>query len=136
MEKDEHIQTLELADSLFPQVLAGEKTRTLRWREGEIRPGYLLYTSFDNPAWKALVWVTGCRDAPMNEMAPLYDMSPEDLHKSMQRHYPDIEIDSPVTLVEHLTPRQTAEEHGVPESLRGEILMSAEELNSEASASR
>lgn len=65
----------------------------------------------------------------MNEMAPLYDMTPEELHKSMQRHYPDIEIDSPVTLVEHLTPLQTAKEHGVPEPLRGEILMSVEELD-------
>lgn len=103
---------------------------------GEIRPGYLLYYSYDNPAWKALVWVTGCRDAPMNEMAPLYDMTPEELHKSMQRHYPYIEIDSPVTLVEHLTPLQTAEECSVPKSLRNEVLMSVEELNAEASASR
>lgn len=136
MENSEQIQTLELADSLFPQLLAGEKTRTLRWREGDVRPGYLLYYSYDNPAWKVLVWVTGCREAPMSEMAPLYDMSPESLHKAMSRHYSEIEIDSPVTLVEHLTPLQTAEEHGIPEILRSEIIMSVEELNAKAGPRR
>jgi hypothetical protein len=124
----EEIQKLNLADRFFPSLLAGKKTNTLRWQETAIKKGYLLFVSSKNPRWRSLVWVTEIRHARMNEFAPFYNMTPEELQISMQKHYPDIKIDTEVSLVEHLTPQQTIIEHGVPDAWQNKIILKEADL--------
>ena len=100
------IQELELVDDRFPAIYTGEKANTLRWQEGDIEPGYLIFYATNNHHWKTLVWVTNVKSTPMDEISYIYDMTPEELHKAMQRHYPDIKIDSDVVFVEHLSPQE------------------------------
>lgn len=123
------IQKLELVDDRFPAIFTGEKTNTLRWREGDIKPGYLVFYASNNPKWKTLVWVTNVDTTPMDKIAHVYDVTPEELHKAMLRHYPDIQIDSEVVFVEHLTPQQTMEQYGLPEQLGFEPIMDLDALN-------
>lgn len=105
----EGLQKLELVDRLFPDLLDGKKINTLRWREGDINPGYLLYYASSNPALQALVWVTKVERLPLSEAAPFYNMTPQELLVSMRKHYPDIRIDDEVMLVHHLSPQETQE---------------------------
>lgn len=123
-----NIQKLELADSLFPELLAEQKTKTLRWEDNEIKPGYMLYYSYDNPQWQALVWVTDVQKAPLSEFSSSYDFTPEELHQQMLRHYTDIPIDASCFLVKHLTPEQTAKQYGIPKELEGTLLIKPEDL--------
>lgn len=122
------IQKLELADDLFPALMRGEKTNTLRWQEGPVQTGYLLFYATHNPDWRAVVWVTGVQACPMNEIAPFYTMSPEELHKAMLRHYPDIEINSDILFIEHLSPEKTRSFHGIPAAFKGQTLIAVQDL--------
>jgi len=95
-----NIQFLELADDLFPKILNGEKTNTLRWNEGNIKEGYLTFYKTSNPSVKCNVLVSSIETAPMKDFAHKYNMSSQDLHFEMLRHYPDIKIDSEVSFIE------------------------------------
>lgn len=123
------IQKLELVDDRFPAIFTGKKTNTLRWQEGDIKLGYLVFYASNNPKWKTLVWVINVNFIPMDKIAYVYDMTPEDLHKAMLRHYPDIKIDSEVVFVEHLAPQQTLEQYGLPQELDFEPIMDLDALN-------
>lgn len=116
------MQKLELVDDRFPDMVNGQKTNTLRWKEGEVKEGYLLFYATKNPSWKALVWVTNVRNIPMDQIAYVYDMSPQELHKAMLRHYPDINIDSNVSYIEYLSPIQTLEKKGIPENFEEKVI--------------
>ena len=52
------MQQLSIVPRLLPAVRRGEKTHTLRWQEGDIRPGPLRYCNQQNPADTLVVWVT------------------------------------------------------------------------------
>jgi hypothetical protein len=114
------IQTLELVDDRFPALFTGEKINTVRWNEGDIKEGYLLYYASKNPKWRTLVWVTKSQRIPMNKIAHLYGMTPDELCSVMQRHYPGIKQDTVILFIEHLTPQQTEKEVGIPEEFRVE----------------
>jgi hypothetical protein len=105
------MQSLKIAGRLFPLVLSGEKTHTIRWREAYIRPGLMRYVCDKNPEKTAVVLVTRCRDVPLSQAAMLVgkqDIWPDAIMLSgMREHYPDIELDDVVQVVEHLTPQQT-----------------------------
>ena len=49
------MQKLELLDEFFPALMSGIKTNTLRWREGNIKKGYLLFYESKDPDLKAIV---------------------------------------------------------------------------------
>ena len=105
------MQSLKVAGRLFPLVLSGEKTHTIRWRETRIRPGPMRYVSDGDPEKTVVVLVTRCTDVPLSKAATLVgkqDIWPDPIMLSgMREHYPNIELDDIVQVVEHLTPRQT-----------------------------
>lgn len=102
------LQRLELAKDLFPSVMNGKKTDTLRWnKEGPFELGFLEFYAEGNPSLKATVLVTGLQKGNMAKFAPRYNMNAEQLTESMQKHYPDITIDAPMTLVEFMSPQET-----------------------------
>jgi hypothetical protein len=117
MEDRAAMQSLKIADRLFPLVLSGEKTHTIRWREAPIRPGLMRYACDGDQRKTVVVLVTRCTDVPLSQAAALVgkqDIWPDAIMLSgMREHYPDIELDDIVQVVEHLTPRQTAVETGV-----------------------
>ncbi len=127
----EKIQKLELVDHLFPALFSGDKIATLRWKEGEIEEGYLLYHATHNEDWKVLVWVTKVEKALLSAVAPLYKQTPEELCQNMRIYYPSIEIDSEIVMIHHLTPHQTAEQKGIPAELWGQVILSGDGLTAE-----
>lgn len=118
------MQKLELVDDLFENMLKGIKTNTLRWKEAEIQKGYLIFYASNNLSWKSLVWVQEIEKLPLNQSAHLYDMSAQELHKAMLRHYPDILFDSEVSYIKFLSPKDTIEKHGLPKDFEEEIIFS------------
>ena len=109
------MQSLKLADRLFPLVLSGEKTHTIRWREPRMHPGPMRYVCEGDTEKTVVVLVTRCRDVPLSQAAMLVgrqDIWPDAIMLSgMREHYPDIEFGDVVQVVEHLTPRQTEAAH-------------------------
>jgi hypothetical protein len=109
------MQSLKLAERLFPLVVSGEKTHTIRWREPRMHPGPMRYICEGDPEKTVVVFVTRCRDVPLSQAAALVgkqDIWPDAIMLlGMREHYPDIELDDVVQVVEHLTPRQTEAAH-------------------------
>lgn len=116
------MQRLELVDDKFPDLLKGIKTNTLRWCEGEIKTGYLVFYATNNADQKALVWVTHVQNTPMNKIAYKYDMGGKELYAAMLRHYPNIQIDSEVSYIEYLSPLETLNQKGIPDNLCEEVI--------------
>jgi hypothetical protein len=106
------MQSLKVVGRLFPLVLNGEKTHTIRWRETRIHPGPMRYVSTGDPRKTVVVLVTRCTDVPLSQAAALVgkqDVWPDAIMLSgMREHYPDIELDDIVQVIEHLTPQQSA----------------------------
>lgn len=101
------LQRLELADDLFPDVISGKKTDTLRWNEGDIELGYLEFYSESNIGKRATVLVTGLRKGTLESFAKHYRTTIDLLVLSMKKHYPDIKATDKVTLVEFMSPAET-----------------------------
>jgi hypothetical protein len=98
------IQTFGVADRLFPLILTGEKTSTIRWRERHIVPGPLTFICDGDAAQTVDVEVHRCTDMPLSEAAAFVgkaDEWPDDIMlKGMREHYPEIELSSIVQIVE------------------------------------
>ncbi len=99
------MQKLGVVARLFPLILTGEKTSTIRWREARIVPGPMLYIHDDDPAQRAVVIVTRCTDMPLSAVADYLGRSsewpPEVMLAGMREHYPEIEMDDVVQVIEH-----------------------------------
>jgi hypothetical protein len=112
------MQTLGVVARLFPLIEAGEKTSTIRWRETRIAPGYLRYTCDGDPAKTSIVWVTRCTDIPLSEAAAFVgreaEWPKEMMLTGMRKHYPEIQWDDVVQIVEHLTPAETLKRSDFP----------------------
>lgn len=102
-----NLQRLELADELFPDLMSGKKTDTLRWNEGTFELGYLEFYSKKDISRRATVLVTGIRKGTLSSFARHYGQSVELLLLRMQKHYPDITLNDGVTLVEFMSPSDT-----------------------------
>lgn len=107
------MQELNVVARLFPLVLSGEKTSTIRWREARIEPGPMTYICDGDPSRTVVVWVTACTDMPLHEAAAFVgkqDAWPDAVMLAgMREHYPQIELTDVVQVIEHLTPEQTRE---------------------------
>ena len=118
------MQRLGVVPRLFPLVENGEKTSTIRWRETRIAPGYLRYVCDGDPAKTAIVWVTRCRDVPLSEAAAAVgketEWPKEVMLDGMREHYPDIQWDDLVQIVEHLTPDESRIRPDFPGERQGE----------------
>ena len=106
------MQQLAVVARLFPLIVSGEKTSTIRWRETKIEPGPMTYFCESDPAKRAVVLVTRCKCMPLAEVATFLgraDEWPDDVMlEGMREHYPEIELTDVVQVIEHLTPEKTA----------------------------
>lgn len=98
------IQTLGVVDRLFPDILSGRKTSTIRWRERQITPGRLRFVCDGDTSKTADVEATRCTSMPLHEAAAFVGRAeewPDDVMlKGMREHYPEIELTSIVQVVE------------------------------------
>jgi hypothetical protein len=99
------LQTLSVVGRLFPMILSGEKTSTIRWREARIAPGPMRYVCDDNVGQSTVVHVLKCTDMPLASVATYLGKTeewPDDVMLAgMREHYPEIELTDIVQVVEH-----------------------------------
>ncbi len=102
------IQTLKIIERLFPFVLNGEKTSTIRWRELHISPGLMRYICARNPSRTTVVDVFKCTDMLLSDAAAFLGKAeewPEQVMlRGMREHYPEIELFDIVQVIEHRLP--------------------------------
>lgn len=115
------IQALELVDRYFDALFAGQKRNTQRYQEQRTEPGFLIFEASDDPVLLALVWVedviyTALRD--VHDAVGGEKYSPDELLAGMRKHYPDIQLDSEIMVVKHLSPLETYRQHGIPDALQ------------------
>lgn len=112
------MQQLTLVPRLMPAVRGGEKTSTIRWREGKIVTGLLQLINQQDAADRVLVWVTRVETLRLDEVAAMLDKEAEwpdrVLLEGMREHYPTIHLRSRVQLIFHLTPAQTRQKLAEP----------------------
>ena len=98
------LQTLDVVERLFPEILRGEKTSTIRWRERRIAPGPMKFVCEGHPDKTVLVEVFRCTDMPLSQAAAFVgraDEWPDDVMLAgMREHYPDIQLSSTVQVIE------------------------------------
>lgn len=98
------MQTLPVVGRLFPLILSGEKTSTIRWHEARIVPGPMRYVC-DDDGESVIVNVFRCTDMPLASVAAYLGKSddwPDDVMLAgMREHYPSIELNDIVQVVEH-----------------------------------
>lgn len=102
------MQTLPIVSRLLPEVRAGQKRHTIRWRERAISPGPLCYINADDPHDTVNVWVTDVVSMPLSSVAEYLGKSAEwpdgVLLEGMREHYPAIRLDSVVEVIHHSAP--------------------------------
>ena len=106
------MQQLGVVARLFPDIEAGRKLSTIRWRESRIVPGHMRYVCDGDPDRTAVVWVTRCTDMPLSQAAAYLGKAEEwpreIMLRGMREHYPRIQWADVVQIVEHLSPAESA----------------------------
>ncbi|MBO6719306.1 MAG: ASCH domain-containing protein [Rhizobiaceae bacterium] len=112
------MQSLRVVGRLFPEILSGEKRATIRWREITIVPGFMRYIHDGDAGRTAIVYVTKCARLPLSQAASYLgreeDWSRDVMLSGMREHYPGINWDDEVQIVEHLSPAETAKRADFP----------------------
>ncbi|MEM8792559.1 MAG: ASCH domain-containing protein [Pseudomonadota bacterium] len=97
-------QRLAVTGRLFPDILSGKKTSTIRWRERHIIPGRLTFFNEANHGQTVDVEAVRCTEMPLSEAASFLgraDEWPDQIMlDGMREHYPEIELSSIVQIVE------------------------------------
>ena len=105
------MQKLNVVARLFPDILNGSKTSTIRFNEQRITPGALQYICEGQLNQRVVVWVTQCTDMALADAASYLGKSNEwpdqIMLKGMQEHYPQIQLSDIVQIVEHLSPGES-----------------------------
>ncbi|KIC44996.1 hypothetical protein RA28_10860 [Ruegeria sp. ANG-S4] len=103
-------QRLAVVDRLFPFVLDGSKTSTIRWREQRVEPGVLTFFNLSDADQTVSVHVVKCTDMPLSEAAAYLGRAeewPDDIMlDGMREHYPEIELSSVVQVIEFDPPAE------------------------------
>ena len=106
------IQSLAVVARLYPLVLSGEKTSTIRFGEARIVPGPMRYTCENDTNRTVTVEVIRCTDMRLSEAARFLgreaDWQRAIMLVSMREHYPGIAWDDIVQVIEHRAPAETA----------------------------
>jgi hypothetical protein len=105
------MQQLVAVERLFPAILNGTKTSTIRWNEPRIESGPMTYLCEGNSSRTASVWVTKCTDLPLSQVAAFLGKEAEwpdaTMLAGMREHYPKINLTDIVQVIEHLTPAES-----------------------------
>ena len=105
------MQKLSIADRLFPLLLSGEKTSTIRFNEQRIHTGPMIYWREGDINETVVVWVNRCTDMPLSDAAAYLkrvDDWPEDVMlNGMREFYPNIEMSDTVQIIEHFNPEES-----------------------------
>ncbi|WP_457936006.1 ASCH domain-containing protein [Mesorhizobium sp. 10J20-29] len=105
------IQSLAVVARLFPLILSGEKTATVRFGEARIAPGPMRYVCAGDPDRTVIVEVVRCTDMPLSEAARFLgreaEWPREVMLEGMREHYPEIEWGDIVQVIEHHAPAGT-----------------------------
>jgi hypothetical protein len=105
------MQKLDVVERLFPLVLSGEKTSTIRFKEQYIHVGAMVYWCDGNSTITVTVWVKRCTDMPLSEAAGFLGKSkewPDEIMLAgMRVHYPGIQLSDIVQVVEHYNPNDS-----------------------------
>ncbi len=100
----DHLQHLGVVKRLFPLIVSGVKTSTIRWREQRVRPGPLQFQCDEDPSQMVVVTVTRCTDMPLTDAAGFVgraDEWPDEVMLAgMREHYPEIRLSDIVQVVE------------------------------------
>ena len=105
-------QWLHLVERRWSALLNGEKTSTFRLNEGFVHKGFLVYKDCPKEQWAEVVYVTHVYYVPLRQAIEIdgYDEHTPDMEtalRQMRVHYPDITLETPLLLAQHL---------GVPET--------------------
>lgn len=104
----DNIQVLGVVDRLFSEIVSGEKTSTIRWKERKIVVGLMKFVSDGLKSQTVLVDVVRCTDMPLSEAASFVgklDEWPDQIMlEGMREHYPDIQLSSTVQVIEYKLP--------------------------------
>ncbi len=102
------MQKLDVVNRLFPLLITGEKTSTIRFNEQRIHIGPMTYWCDGDSSKSVTVWVNRCTDMPLSNAAAYLNRVnewPEDVMlKGMREFYPNIEISDIVQVIEHFNP--------------------------------
>ena len=105
------MQKLDVVAKLFPLILNGEKTSTIRFREQRISIGPMDYWCDGDSENSVTVWVKRCTDMLLSEAAEFVgkkeEWTDQIMLTGMRVHYPSIELTDIVQVVEHLSPEQS-----------------------------
>ena len=105
------IQSLAVVARLFPLILSGEKTATIRFGEARIAPGPMRYVCTGDPDRTVIVEVVRCTDMPLSEAARFLgreaEWPREVMLEGMREHYPGIGWGDIVQMIEHRAPAGT-----------------------------
>ncbi|WP_243613615.1 ASCH domain-containing protein [Shimia aestuarii] len=97
-------KTLLVVDRLFPEILSGAKTSTIRWREARIVPGPLRFAMEGDPSKTVDVTATRCTDMPLSKAAAFVgrakDWPDPVMLEGMREHYPEITLSDEVQVIE------------------------------------
>lgn len=98
------MQYLDVVGRLYPDIISGRKTNTIRWQEPRIVPGQLTFVNCDDRLLSVTVNVVRCSDMPLSKVAGFLHMlnvwPDAELLEGMRRHYPTITLDEIVQVVE------------------------------------
>lgn len=104
----DHLQHLGVVKRLFPLIVSGAKTSTIRWGEQRVHPGLLQFNCDEDPSQTIVVNVVRCTDTPLADAASFVgraDEWPDDIMLAgMREHYPKITLADIVQVVEFEPP--------------------------------
>ena len=105
-------QWLHVVERRWSALLNGEKTSTFRLNEGFVHKGFLVYKDCPKEQWAEVVYVTRVYYVPFKQAVEIdgYDDRTPDMEtalKQMRAFYPNITLETPLLLAQHL---------GVPET--------------------
>ena len=102
---------MDVVEKLFPLVLTGEKTCTIRFHEQRMTIGSMVYWCGGNSGNTVVVWVNRCTDLQLIEAAEFLGKTEEWPEKvmldGMRVHYPNIQLTDTVQVVEHYSPEES-----------------------------
>ena len=105
------MQELKVVARLYPAILDGTKTSTIRFNEQHITLGALSYVCEGSLNQSVVVWVTKCTDMALADAASYLgktsEWPDEIMLKGMQEHYHEIQLSDIVQIVEHLNPEDS-----------------------------